>query len=272
MECDGIVDSLKSRRKRPRAETLPEKTPGTVSVRRPRRDSPSNVNSVLQSSEPKLPDYAPISEQVATPQKAVAANPVFQAPELRMPEPSSFSEHVPPAPKAGAANPVIQTPEPKSVSNSEQVINTKKAGTVNHVAVLNRQTGSDNRDPKAVDCMQSMAHESFSPSSLGEQHMNLSLQKQGKDSTIRKRLSTRLVHVPEVGEYSPLASGYIKDFAKATPPVVFLMNMPNDPKKKAIAQVGPLKRAGNSRFRFSYIIVVSIADAVYGYLISRDGK
>lgn len=137
-------------------------------------------------------------------------------------------------------NPVFQSPEP-SVPDSTPICDNpqaaQKAVTPNHGAVLDSKPVASSGDTKAVDCKQSMADESFSPSGIGEDHFSLRLEKQGKESTIRKRLSTRLVHVPNVGEDSHVASGYRKDSATATTPIVFLTSMPNDPKKRALAQL-----------------------------------
>lgn len=149
-------------------------------------------------------------------------------------------------------NPVFQSPEP-SVPDSTPICDkpqaAQKAVTPNHGAVLDSKPVASSGDTKAVDCKQSMADESFSPSGIGEDHFSLRLEKQGKESTIRKRLSTRLVHVPNVGEDSHVASGYRKDSATATTPIVFLTSMPNDPKKRALAQVCSPKCA-SPRFRF----------------------
>ncbi|KAG0631398.1 hypothetical protein M758_1G250600 [Ceratodon purpureus] len=133
-------------------------------------------------------------------------------------------------------NLVFQSPEP-SAPERTPILEKPQVVASNDGADLNPKAVAGSRDTKIVACKQSMADESFSPSGVGEDHFNLRLETQGKDSTIRKRLSTRLVHVPDVGEDSVVASGYRKDSATVTPPIVFLSSMSNDPKKRALAQL-----------------------------------
>lgn len=143
-------------------------------------------------------------------------------------------------------------PEPRLIL--EKPLAAQKAVASNHGAVPDPKAVASSRDKKVAECKQSMAVESFSPSGVREDHLSSRLEKHGKDPTIRKRLSTRLVHVPDVGEDSHVASGYRKNSATATTPVVFLSSMPNDPKKRALAQVSSLKRA----FRFSLVVVFQL--------------
>nr|PNR44297.1 hypothetical protein PHYPA_016681 [Physcomitrium patens] len=63
------------------------------------------------------------------------------------------------------------------------------------------------------------------------------LKRQEKDSTIWKRLSSRLVHVAQCGEDMPQSFDYPKDSAAWSTPIVFLANMPKDGKKRALAQL-----------------------------------
>ena len=139
---------------------------------------------------------------------------------------------------------VFQSPEPsmpEPISISEKPQAAEMAVTPNHAPGFNPKALPSTPETKVVACKQSMADESFSPAGVGKDHFNLRLEKQGKDSTIRKRLSTRLVHVPDVGEDLHEAPGYRKDSATVTTPVVFITSMPNDPKKRALAQVGLAK-------------------------------
>lgn len=118
---------------------------------------------------------------------------------------------------------ILQASEPSLVEptrNLEHLCDVQKA----------KPTVPTIRESKIMDCKQSMADESFSPSGVGDEHLDPRFDKQGKDSTIRKRLTNRLIHVPDVRE--DLASP-----AKTCTPVVFLMTMPNDPKKRALAQL-----------------------------------
>lgn len=232
----GAIETSRSSRKRPQAEALPDKSLGRRSVRKRKSDNTPIVNTTLQTPERHSSEHALKSLEGPTIEKAGTA---ISEIELLVSRPSISGQALI-AQNAGTASPGFRIPEPRTpISDSipEEVSIAPRSDNVNDVATLNEQTDLASGDAEALISKQSLADELITPSKVGEEQLKTGLQKQRKDSTIRKRLSSRVVHVPEVGE-APVPSGPPKDAAKAGTPIIYVMTTPRDPSKKIYNQVG----------------------------------
>nr|XP_024374624.1 uncharacterized protein LOC112281876 isoform X2 [Physcomitrium patens] len=248
----------KSRLKRPRAKPLTSKKIGRKSVRRESSDSPTRIDPVLEMPEPSASEptlsSSPVKKAVRQSMRRQSGgdparvNPVIETLQASAPKPSS---NPPPAKKAarqsvrrqsngipGGVNPVNGLPEPSvRQSSSEQLSAAQNTEIVNDCSGLNHESVSDTRDARSVDCLRSATDDCVTPVGADDRRLKSTSKKQDKDVTIRKRLSSRPVNIPEVRVGLPLALGYAKDSATCSTPVVFLANMPNDPKKRALIQL-----------------------------------